>query len=144
MASGAARQGAADLAMLRAVFAHAPDAWALFVRQCQSDVYTACRMAFPDNEAKDVFVQVMAQLRADDFALLRAFDGRATISGYLRLVLRDVLSAARRAAVVGKSRARLARFRAFLQARSPCASSRAISRQPATARTTSTTTSCRP
>ncbi len=93
MASGAARQGAADLAMLRAVFAHAPDAWALFVRQCQGDVYTACRMAFPDNEAKDVFVQIMAQLRADDFALLRAFDGRATISAYLRLVLRDVLSA---------------------------------------------------
>ena len=93
MASDAARQGAADLAMLRAVFAHAPDAWAQFVRQCQSDVYTACRMAFPDNEAKDVFVQVMAQLRADDFALLRAFDGRATISAYLRLVLRDVLSA---------------------------------------------------
>ena len=92
MVSGAARQGAADLEMLRAVFAHRPDAWALFVRQCQGDVYTACRMAFPDNEAKDVFVQVMAQLRADDFALLRAFDGRATISGYLRLVLRDVLS----------------------------------------------------
>jgi RNA polymerase primary sigma factor len=93
MTSGAIRQGAADLAMLRAVFAHAPDAWALFVGQYQGDVYTACRMAFPDHEAKDVFVQVMAQLRADDFALLRAFDGRATISAYLRLVLRDVLSA---------------------------------------------------
>ena len=78
--------------MLRAVFAHRPDAWALFVRQCQGDVYTACRMAFPDNDADDVFVQVMAQLRADDFALLRAFDGRATMSAYLRLVLRDVLS----------------------------------------------------
>ncbi len=92
MVSSAARQGAADLEMLRAVFAHRPDAWALFVRQCQNDVFAACRMAFPDNEAKDVFVQVMAQLRADDFALLRAFDGRATIAGYLRLVLRDVLS----------------------------------------------------
>src|SRR5262245_40452027 len=92
MVSGAARQGAADLEMLRAVFAHKPDAWALFVRQCQGDVYTACRMAFPDNEAKDVFVQLMAQLRADDFALLRAFDGRATVCAYLRLVLRDLLS----------------------------------------------------
>lgn len=78
--------------MLRAVFAHKPDAWALFVRQCQGDVYTACCMAFPDNEAKDVFVQIMAQLRADDFALLRTFDGRATVSAYLRLVLRDLLS----------------------------------------------------
>jgi RNA polymerase primary sigma factor len=92
MVSGTARQGATDLAMLRAVFAHDADAWAQFVRRYQGDVYTACRMAFPDNEAKDVFVQVMVQLRADDFALLRAFDGRATLSGYLRLVLRDVLS----------------------------------------------------
>ena len=92
MVSGAARQGAADLEMLRAVFAHRPEAWAQFVRQCQGDVYTVCRLAFPDNEAENVFAQVMAQLRADDFALLRAFDGRATISAYLRLVLRDVLS----------------------------------------------------
>lgn len=92
MVSGAARQGAADLDMLRAVFAHRPDAWARFVRQCQGDVYTACRLAFPDTEANDTFVQVMAQLRANDFALLRAFDGRATLGGYLRLVLRDVLS----------------------------------------------------
>jgi RNA polymerase primary sigma factor len=92
MVSGASPQGAADLEMLRAVFAHKPDAWARFVRQCQGDVYTACRLAFPDNEAEEVFVQVMAQLRADDFALLRAFDGRARVSAYLRLVLRDVLS----------------------------------------------------
>jgi len=92
MVSGAARRGAADLEMLRAVFAHKPDAWALFVRQCQGDVYTACRIAFPDDEAKDVFVQMMAQLRADNFALLRAFDGRATVSAYLRLVLRDLLA----------------------------------------------------
>jgi RNA polymerase primary sigma factor len=92
MVSGAASQGAADLELLRAVLAQRPDAWALFVRRHQGEVYTACRTAFPDNEAKDVFVQLMAQLRADDFALLRAFDGRATISSYLRLVLRDLLS----------------------------------------------------
>jgi RNA polymerase primary sigma factor len=78
--------------MLRAVFAHEQDAWAGFVRQCQGDVYGACRAAFPDDKAKDVFVEVMAQLRADDFAVLRPFDGRATISSYLRLVLRDLLS----------------------------------------------------
>ncbi len=92
MVSGATRQGAADLEMLRAVFARRPEAWAQFVGKCQGDVYTACRLAFPDKEADDVFVQVIEQLRADDFALLRTFDGRATISGYLRLVLRDVLS----------------------------------------------------
>jgi RNA polymerase primary sigma factor len=92
MATGAARQGAADLAMVRAVFTHQPDAWAQFVRQCQGDVYTTCRIAFQGKEANDVFVEVMARLRADDFALLRPFDGRATITAYLRLVLRDVLS----------------------------------------------------
>lgn len=92
MVTGATRQGAADLEMLRAVFAHKPEAWALFVQRCQGDVFTACRLAFPDKEAENVFTQVMAQLRADDFALLRAFDGRATIASYLRLVLRDVLS----------------------------------------------------
>jgi RNA polymerase primary sigma factor len=92
MVSGASRQGAADLELLRAVFAHKADAWARFVTQCQGDVYTACRLAFPDKQADDAFVDVLTQLRADDFALLRAFDGRAPFAGYLRLVLRDVLS----------------------------------------------------
>jgi RNA polymerase primary sigma factor len=92
MVRGAAHEGAADLAMVRAVFAHEQDAWATFVRQCQGDVYGACRTAFPDDQAKDVFIGMMAQLRADDFALLRPFDGRATIASYLRLVLRDLLS----------------------------------------------------
>jgi len=77
--------------MLRAVLAGRPGAWAQFVQQCQSDVYAACCIAFPGAQAKDEYVAVMAQLRANDFALLRAFDGRATLSAYLRLVLRDVL-----------------------------------------------------
>ena len=92
MVSATQRPGAADFEMLRAVFACKPGAWELFVRKCQGDVYAACSIAFPGTQAKDEFVQVMAQLRANDFALLRAFDGRATLSGYLRLVLRDVLS----------------------------------------------------
>src|SRR5262245_6272050 len=92
MVRGAAHDGAADLAMVRALFAHEQGAWAAFVRHCQGDVYGACGAACPDGEAKHVFVEMMAQLRADDFALLRRFDGRAAISSYLRLVLRDLLS----------------------------------------------------
>ncbi|MBX9776649.1 MAG: hypothetical protein K2Y71_19905 [Xanthobacteraceae bacterium] len=92
MVRGAASQGAADLELLRAVLAQKQDAWALFVRRHQGEIYTACCAAFPEHEAKDVFIQMMARLRADDFALLRAFDGRATLSSYLRLVLRDLLS----------------------------------------------------
>jgi RNA polymerase primary sigma factor len=93
MASGAPPHGAADLTMLRAVFAHAPGAWEQFVRQCQGDLYAACRLAFPDDEARLAFVDIMQRLRADEFALLRAFDGRAALASYLRLVLRDLLSA---------------------------------------------------
>jgi len=92
MVSGLQRPGAADLNLLRAVFAGRPGAWAQFVRHCQEDVYSGCRIAFPENEASAEFVQVLAQFRANDFALLRAFDGRATLTAYLRLVLRDLMS----------------------------------------------------
>ena len=91
MVSGMQRPGAADLELLRAVFACKQGAWELFVRQCQTDVYAACCIAFPTAQAKDEYVRAVAQLRANDFALLRPFDGRATLSGYLRLVLRDIL-----------------------------------------------------
>jgi RNA polymerase primary sigma factor len=77
--------------LVRAVFACKQGAWELFVRHCQADVFSACRFAFPDVQAADEYVRAIAQLRANDFALLRPFDGRATLSGYLRLVLRDVL-----------------------------------------------------
>lgn len=85
------RQGAADLDLLRAVFAHATGAWARFVQASQTDVYTACRLACSEAEANDAFREVMERLHADDFARLRAFDGRAPLSAYLRLVLRDLL-----------------------------------------------------
>ncbi len=92
MVSGAPPRATTDLEMLQAVFAHQPGAWARFVGRCQGDVYGACRLAFTGNDANDAFIDMMARLRADDFALLRAFDGRAAFSSYLRLVLRDLLS----------------------------------------------------
>jgi RNA polymerase primary sigma factor len=92
MLGGTQRQGTADLDLLRGVFAQQPGAWARFLERCQADIYTACRLTFPDQQADDAYVDVVARLRADDFAVLRAFDGRATLSAYLRLVLRDLLS----------------------------------------------------
>ncbi|MCC6887099.1 MAG: sigma-70 family RNA polymerase sigma factor [Hyphomicrobiales bacterium] len=88
----AASQGATDLALLRAVIAQQRGAWAQFVRHWQRDIYAACRLAFPDEQANDAFLQIVESLRANDFALLRAFDGRAPFAAYLRLALRDLLS----------------------------------------------------
>src|SRR5262245_54664709 len=91
MRGGISEQGATDLALLRAVLACRPGAWTKFVQQGQADVYAACRLAFPDAQANEAFVEIMGRLRADNFALLRAFDGRATLPSYLRIVLRDLL-----------------------------------------------------
>jgi len=84
--------GAADLEFLRALFAHRPGAWDEFSRRHRNDVYRPCRLIFPDQHAEEVFVQAMGQLRANDFELLRGFDGRAPLSAYLRVVMRDLLS----------------------------------------------------
>jgi len=89
MASGT--PGAADLELLRALFAHRPGTWDEFVRKYKSDVYRPCCLIFPAQHADEVFVDVMRQLHANDCALLREFDGRATLSAYLRLVMRDLL-----------------------------------------------------
>jgi RNA polymerase primary sigma factor len=84
--------GAADLELLRALYAHRPGAWEKFARRHQNDIYRPCRLIFPDQDADAIFVQAMDQLRANDFALLRGFDGRAPLSAYLRVVMRDLLS----------------------------------------------------
>jgi RNA polymerase primary sigma factor len=91
MVSGTPRPGAGDLELLRGIYAHRPGAWEAFVRLYKADIYRPCRLAFAGEAADDAFVDVVAQLRAGDFALLRAFDGRASLSAYLRLVTRDLL-----------------------------------------------------
>jgi RNA polymerase primary sigma factor len=83
--------GAADLEFLRTLFAHRPGAWDEFVRRHRNDVYRPCRLIFSAQHADEVFVDVMRQLCANDCALLREFDGRASLSAYLRLVMRDLL-----------------------------------------------------
>jgi len=85
-------QGAADLAVVRALFAGKPGAWDTFVRLTKDDVYTACRLACPADEVDRAFTDIFAQLHADNFARLAKYDGRARLSSYLRLELRDLLA----------------------------------------------------
>jgi RNA polymerase primary sigma factor len=92
MAQTAPRRGAADLAIVRALLAAKPGGWEAFVRHVQSDIYTACRLVSPPAEADDTFLEILAQLRANNFARLAKFDGRATLASYLRLEVRDLLA----------------------------------------------------
>src|SRR5262249_34201774 len=55
-------------------------------------MYTLCATVFPAQELEAECLQLFAGLRAQNFALLRAFDGRATLSTYLTLTLSDLLA----------------------------------------------------
>ena len=56
-------------------------------------VWTAClRVTRGGADAEAAFREVMAALRADGFARLRGFDGRARVRVYAALVVRDLLS----------------------------------------------------
>src|SRR5229473_2612928 len=85
-------QGAADLAIVRALFAGKPGAWPAFVALVKDDVYTGCRLVCAPDELDAAFKDIFAQLAADNFARLAKFDGRARLSSYLRLELRDLLA----------------------------------------------------
>ena len=94
MTEPAREKGAGEAALLAALLAGEATAWESFVRRVQSDVYTACCLAFPGIEEADrAFTEVFLQIRANDFFVLRAFDARrGSLSSYLRLVLRDILA----------------------------------------------------
>ena len=56
-------------------------------------VWTAClRVTRGGADAEAAFREVMAALRANGFARLRGFDGRARVRVYAALVVRDLLS----------------------------------------------------
>src|SRR6266540_2961797 len=92
MVNAPSGQGAADLAVVRALFAGKAGAWEAFVHRIKDDVYTACRLACPADEVDRAFAEIFAQLHADNFARLAKYDGRAKLSSYLRLELRDLLA----------------------------------------------------
>jgi RNA polymerase primary sigma factor len=94
MTEPAREKAAGEAELIAALLAGEAAGWERFVRRVQSDVYTACCLAFPSVEDADrAFTEIFRQFQANDFAVLRAFDaGRGSLSSYLRLVLRDILA----------------------------------------------------
>jgi hypothetical protein len=79
--------------LLTAALRGGAGAAATLTRALADLVWTACLRVTQDRaETESAFRDVMAALRADGFARLKGFDGRARVRIYAALVVRDLLS----------------------------------------------------
>src|SRR5664280_3736496 len=79
--------------LLTAALRGGAGAAATLTRALADLVWTACMRVTQDRaETESAFRDVMASLRADGFARLKGFDGRARVRVYTTLVVRDLLS----------------------------------------------------
>ena len=82
-----------DLILIQAVLRNERGAWDRFVRRFSDLVYSYCSSIFSSPDLDAEYLAVFRQLQADDFALLRAYDGRAQFDTYLNLRLRELVTA---------------------------------------------------
>jgi hypothetical protein len=65
---------------------------AQFLRDIAPIVWTACSLlTVEDTEAREAFLDIIAKLRADNFALLTQYTGSRTLEAYVALASRDLL-----------------------------------------------------
>jgi RNA polymerase primary sigma factor len=82
-----------DLTLVRAVLARDAHATESFLRRIGDVVWRVCRLLTGDEAAaRDAFTQVLAGLRADQFARLRNYDGRSRLETYITAAARDLLA----------------------------------------------------
>jgi RNA polymerase primary sigma factor len=89
---GCAIMAVSDTEFVKALTNGKVDAWEQFVRQHGDQIYSSCALLFSKPDLDREFLAVLDRLRADNFALLRPFDGRAKLSTYLTLKLTDLLA----------------------------------------------------
>jgi RNA polymerase primary sigma factor len=82
-----------DLALLPAVLAGDPEAAKRFVEAVSPSLWSVVVKLEGDGpQARDAFLHVVAALKANGYARLRAFDRRASLATYLAIVAREVLA----------------------------------------------------
>src|SRR5262245_6556637 len=81
-----------DLALVRSVIRGAEGAWEQFARRQSGLIYSFCDLLFSPDTAADEYLNILGRLRADDFAILRPYNGRAKLATYLTLKLGDVVA----------------------------------------------------
>lgn len=81
-----------DRILVEAIIRGEQGAWEEFVRRFSDVVYTLCSSVFEKSELETEYLGIFRHLQADNFAVLRAFNGRAALSTFLKLRLRDLLA----------------------------------------------------
>jgi RNA polymerase sigma-70 factor (ECF subfamily) len=88
---------AADLRFVERLVDRDPGAWAMFIERFQRLVLARAvatagelRQELDDADAEDLCAEVFSQLVADDYAALRRFEGRSTLSTWLCVVTRRI------------------------------------------------------
>ena len=81
-----------DRFLVEAVVRGAPDAWENFVRCFSDSIYSFCSSIFTEAELEAEYLNVFRSLRENEFAILRAFDGRASLTTFLTIQVRDLLA----------------------------------------------------
>jgi len=81
-----------DLALIQAAIRGEDGAWERFLRRYSDLIYSFCHLVFTAGEVDEEYLNILRRVRADDFAILRAFNGRAKFSTYLQLKLSDLLA----------------------------------------------------
>src|SRR5438128_1363070 len=81
-----------DFALVAGVLAGNSGATTRFLEIACPILWSIVRKLEPGADAESAFLHIVEALKADGYARLRAFDGRAQLSTYLALVARDALS----------------------------------------------------
>ena len=81
-----------DFALVAGVLAGNSGATTRFLEIACPILWSIVRKLEPGADAESAFLHIVEALKADGYARLRAFDGRAQLSTYLVLVARDALS----------------------------------------------------
>ena len=91
----------ADLSLVEAVCRGEEGSWERFRQRVNGFIHAYCRQVLPEGDhrtasgndaAEEATSQVFARMKADNFAVLRKFDGRASLKTYLVARLPDLLA----------------------------------------------------
>jgi RNA polymerase primary sigma factor len=82
-----------DRARVTALRSGDPALVAQFLKDISATVWTGCcLLTGEEGHAREAFIEVMAVLRADNFARLGAFTGRGSLDAFVALTVRDLLA----------------------------------------------------
>jgi RNA polymerase primary sigma factor len=85
--------GTDEQARIAAVLAGDTAVLARFLNDISDTVWTSCcLLAGEGPEAREAFTDVLAALRVNDFARLKAYSGRGTIDTFIAMTVRDLLA----------------------------------------------------